>query len=163
MSLKLHTIKPAKGATKKRKRIGRGNSSGHGTYSGRGQKGQKSRSGVSGLKRLGMRQMLQQIPKKRGFKSSKPKNQIVNINNINSNFKDNDEISPKILLKIGLIGKIQLPVKILGESELKIKGLKFKDVKISKSVKKQIEKMDGKLEVTCLRRQARTGKQKSKK
>ncbi|MCG2701107.1 50S ribosomal protein L15, partial [Candidatus Parcubacteria bacterium] len=45
MSLSLHTIKPAKGATKKRKRIGRGNASGTGTYSGRGLKGQKSRSG----------------------------------------------------------------------------------------------------------------------
>ncbi len=144
MSLKLHTIKPSRGATRKRKRIGRGNASGHGTYSGRGQKGQKSRSGVSGLKRVGMKQMLRQIPKKRGFKSDKPKNQVVSTSDINSNFKDNSEVNPRILLKKGLIGKIKLPVKILGNKELKLKGLKFKDVKMSESVKKQIEGRDKK-------------------
>jgi len=139
MSLRLHTIKPSRGAIKKRKRIGRGNASGSGTYSGRGQKGQKSRSGVSGLKRLGMKQMLRQVPKLRGFKSNKPKNQAVNINDINSNFKNNDEINPRTLLKKGLIGKIKLPIKILGKGELKLKGLRFEEVKMSESVKKQLK------------------------
>jgi large subunit ribosomal protein L15 len=54
--LTLNSIKKAKGSAKGRKRVGRGNASGHGTYSTRGLKGQKSRSGVSGLKRLGMKQ-----------------------------------------------------------------------------------------------------------
>ncbi|MCK4554160.1 hypothetical protein KAU19_04310, partial [Candidatus Parcubacteria bacterium] len=68
--LRLHNIKPNKKAVKKRKRVGRGNASGHGTYSGRGIKGQRSRSGgKSGLKRLGMKMILRNIPKKRGFKS----------------------------------------------------------------------------------------------
>ena len=87
--LSLHTIKPNKGETKKRKRVGRGNASGHGTYSGRGQKGQRSRSGgKSGLKRKGMKQILLQTPKLRGFKSDKPKNQVINLVDINKNFKE---------------------------------------------------------------------------
>jgi large subunit ribosomal protein L15 len=140
MSLYLHTIKPAKGATRKSKRVGRGNASGHGTYSGRGLKGQKSRSGVSGLKRLGMRQVLLKTPKKRGFKSDKPKNQILNITDINKYFKDNDIITPKDLHNKGLIDNIKLGVKILGNGELKLKNLQFKGIKISQSVKEQIEK-----------------------
>ena len=138
MSLSLHTIGPNKGATKKRKRVGRGNSSGHGTYSGRGQKGQKSRSGVSGLKRLGMKKQLLQIPKVRGFKSKKPKNQVVSLIQIDNNFKDGATITPKSLLAKKLIGTIKLPVKILGGG-LKIKDVKFKGVKVSESVKKQVE------------------------
>jgi len=138
MSLALHTIKPAKGAIKKRKRVGRGNSSGRGTYSGRGLKGQKSRSGVSGLKRLGMKQMLLQTPKKRGFKSDKPKNQVVNLDLINKHFKDGERVNPKSLLRKGLIAKIKLPVKILGKGELKVKNLQFENVKMSESVKEKL-------------------------
>ena len=66
MALSLHTIKKPKANSKKRKRIGRGNASGHGTYAGKGQKGQNARSGVSGLKRKGMKQVLLRTPKKRG-------------------------------------------------------------------------------------------------
>jgi large subunit ribosomal protein L15 len=138
MALTLHNIRANKGAKKKRKRVGRGNASGHGTYSTRGQKGQKSRSGVSGLKKLGMRQKLLQVPKLRGFKSAKPKNQVVNLADINNNFKDGSVITPKDLLAKGLIGTIKLPVKILGNGVLKLKDVKFSEMKVSDSVKKQI-------------------------
>ncbi|MDP3042839.1 MAG: 50S ribosomal protein L15 [bacterium] len=139
MTLRLHTIKPAKGSTKKRKRVGRGNASGHGTYSGRGLKGQKSRSGgKNGLKRLGMKTTLLNIPKKRGFKSQKPKNQAVNLASINKYFKDGDVVNPQNLLKAGLIGAAKSSVKILGKGELKLKNVKFEGVKMSGSVKNQI-------------------------
>ncbi len=144
MTLSLHTIKPAKGSKKKRKRVGRGNASGHGTYSTRGLKGQKARSGVSNLKRLGMKMTLMRTPKKRGFKSLKPKDHVVNLILINDNFKDGETVNPKILLKRGLIDNIRLGVKILGNGELRLKGLKFEDVKISESAKAQIEKNGGK-------------------
>ena len=140
MPLSLHNISPNKGATKKRKRVGRGNSSGHGTYSGRGQKGQKSRSGVTGLKRLGMKKQLLQIPKTRGFKSGKPANQVISLDQISNNFKDGAIITPKSLLTRKLIGTMKLPVKILGGGELKIKDVKFERVRVSESVKKQIGK-----------------------
>lgn len=140
MTLSLDNIKKNKGAATKRKRVGRGNASGHGTYSTRGQKGQKSRSGVSGLKRLGMKSRLLQIPKIRGFKSKKPKNQIVNLDVISDHFKDRDVVSPQTLFNKGLIGARELPVKILGQGELKVKDIKFSGVKISKTVQGQIGK-----------------------
>lgn len=144
--LSLHTIKPNKGATKKRKRVGRGNASGHGTYSGRGLKGQKSRSGgKSGLKRKGMKNILLQTPKLRGFKSDKPKNQVVNIFDINNNFKDKDAVNPSTLMKNNLIANTKDPIKILGKGDLKIKNLTVEGVKMSESVKSQIEKNGGKI------------------
>ncbi len=143
MTLSLHTIKPAKGATGKRKRVGRGNASGHGTYSGRGLKGQKSRSGVSGLKRLGMKQVTLRTPKKRGFKSQKPKNQVVNLSDVNEYFKEGATVNPASLSKHGLFDAAKGPVKVLGKGELTIKKLQFQNVKVSESAKTQIEKMDG--------------------
>ncbi|PIR13476.1 50S ribosomal protein L15 [Candidatus Falkowbacteria bacterium CG11_big_fil_rev_8_21_14_0_20_39_10] len=144
MTLSLHTIKKSGAVKKKRKRIGRGNASGHGTYSGRGQKGQKSRAGVSRLKlkKIGAkrgRSAWRGVPKLRGFKSDKPQNQVVKIIDINKNFKDNEIVNPKILLKKGIIDRIELPIKILGKGKLTVKGLKFEGVKMSEGVRKNIE------------------------
>jgi len=144
MSLLLHTIKKDRGTSQKRKRIGRGNASGTGTYSGKGLKGQRSRSGVSNLKRLGMRQTLLRTPKKRGFTSLKPKDQVINIVDVNKFFKENEAVNPKTLLKKGLISDTLLGVKLLGKGELTVKGLQFSEMKVSDSVKAQIEKMGGK-------------------
>jgi large subunit ribosomal protein L15 len=136
--LAINNIKPASGSKKLRKRIGRGNASGHGTYSGKGQKGQKSRSGVSNLKRLGMKQQLLQTPKLRGFKSMKPKNQVLNVEIINQHFKDKEIVSPDTLFKKKLIKKIDKPVKILGKEKLKVK-VKFDQVLFNQSIKEQIK------------------------
>ena len=136
--LSLNEIKSAKGAIKKKKRVGRGNASGHGTYSTRGLKGQKSRSGVSGLKRLGMKKQLLQIPKSRGFNSLQPKNQVVSVKDINNNFKDGDVVNPAILLEKGLIKKTDAPVKVLGKEKLTVK-VSFAGVKASASVSSQIK------------------------
>ncbi len=139
MSISLNNIKkPAK--QKSRKRIGRGNASGSGTYSGRGQKGQNSRAGVSNLKRLGMKARLMQIPKVRGFKSHRPKNQVISVELINGNFKDNDTVNPQILEEKKLIKTAKEPVKILGKETLKLKGLKFEKIKMSATLKEQLEK-----------------------
>jgi large subunit ribosomal protein L15 len=136
--LSLNTIKRAKGSSKKRKRVGRGDSSGHGTYSTRGLKGQKSRSGVSGLKKLGMRAQLLQIPKSRGFRSLNPKNQVVSVKAINSHFKDNEIVSAASLFEKKLIGSLNAPVKILGKEKLTVK-VKFEKIKMSAGVKDQIK------------------------
>lgn len=145
MTLSLHTIKKSKTATKTRKRIGRGNASGTGTYAGKGLKGQNSRSGVSGLKKLGMRQVLLRTPKKKGFTSLKAKAQVVNLTLINTNFKKGEEISPITLFKKGLVGSSSVRVKILGNGKLEISGLKFKNVLISQSAKDQIVKLKGEI------------------
>jgi len=135
MAIELSTIKKSKGALKKRKIVGRGNSSGHGTYSTKGLKGQRARKGVSNLKRLGMKKQLLQIPKVRGFKSLYPKNVAISIATINENFKDNDKVNPQTLLEKGLIKDVKAPVKILGKDSLTLKGLEFSGVKMSESVK----------------------------
>jgi large subunit ribosomal protein L15 len=135
--LSLNNIKRSLGATHKKKRVGRGNASGHGTYSTRGLKGQKSRSGVSGLKRLGMRKQLLQTPKLRGFVSHRPKNQIIAVTAINKNFKDGDVVNAESLFQKNLIKDIAAPVKILGKEKLAVK-VKFEKVGMSATVKGQI-------------------------
>ena len=146
MSLSLSNIKPARNSSRSKKRIGRGNASGHGTYSTRGIKGQRSRTGGSNkLKRLGFKKILAQTPKNRGFKSDKPKNQVVNIDDLNKNFTDNSKIDAASLLKANLINSPAEPIKILGQGELKLKGLEFKRIKLSQSAKQQIEKLGGKI------------------
>jgi len=135
--LSLNSIKKGKGSTKKTKRVGRGNASGHGTYSTRGLKGQNARSGVSNLKRLGMKQQLLQTPKHRGFKSLNDKNQVVSIEDINNNFKDGDKVCPKCLAEKDLIASDKKPVKILGKEKLSVK-VTFEKVKMSSSLAEQV-------------------------
>jgi len=138
MSIELHKIKKSRGGLQKRKRVGRGNASGHGTTATKGQKGQRARKGVSNLKRLGMKKQLLQIPKSRGFRSLQPKNQVVSMIAINKNFKDNEELNPQTLAAKGLINDPEAPVKILGKEPLTVKGLKISKIKMSASVKKQL-------------------------
>lgn len=135
--LSLNTITQSRGRAQKRKRVGRGNASGHGTYSTRGIKGQKSRSGVSGLKRLGLKKQLLQIPKARGFRSLQPKNQVVSVQTINRHFKDDEVVSAASLRAKKLIASSSRPVKILGKEKLTVK-VKFENIKMSAGVKSQI-------------------------
>ena len=135
--LTLNSIKKAKGTAKGKKRVGRGNASGHGTYSTRGLKGQKCRSGVSGLKLLGMKQQLLQTPKSRGFKSAKPKNQVLSLKDINNNFKDGENVTPESLAAKKLISSASLPVKILGKKEKLTVKVKFAGIKMSVGAQEQ--------------------------
>lgn len=140
MVVTLNNLKQNKGAKKTRKRVGRGNSAGQGTYSGRGLKGQNARAGVSNLKRLGMKQVLLRTPKLRGMKSSKPKAQPVNLTSLNKFYKSKDVVGPKSLLKHGLISSAERPVKILSKGDLKVEGLVFKGVAFSAAAKEKAEK-----------------------
>lgn len=140
--MQLHQIS-AKTKQKNRKRIGRGGK--RGTFSGRGVKGQKSRAGTR--IRPAWRDILKQLPKKRGFKfkSIYLKPVAVNIADLDENFRSGEIISPKSLLEKGLIVKIKnrLPeVKILGEGETK-KKFTIRDCLISQSAKEKIEKVGG--------------------
>ncbi|NCN07155.1 50S ribosomal protein L15 [Candidatus Falkowbacteria bacterium] len=144
MNLTLSNLKPAKGSTKRRKRVGRGGK--RGTYSGKGLKGQKARSGVSGLKALGFKQTLQRTPKLRGFKSLKAKMAIVNLSDLDKLFKDGDKIAPKDLIKAGLIESAKSGVKVLGFGQLS-KKLEVTVNAFSNSAKEAIEKAGGKAEI----------------
>lgn len=136
--MQLHELKP-KHKSKKPKRIGRGGK--RGTYSGRGVKGQKARAGRG--PRPAMRDIIKKIPKKRGyrFKSIKKKPQIVNLKDLEKQYKSGEKVTPETLLEKGLISKIKgkMPeVKILGKGKL-TKKLTVEGCLMSKSVEKALK------------------------
>ena len=144
--LKLSTLKPYRGATKKRKVVGRGVGSGHGTFSGRGAKGQRARSGSSipvGFEG-GRMPLHRQLPKRRGFTSRNPKAVVLNLDELSENFQNGEMVNPKVLLNKGLIKSQSDEIKILSEGELK-KTLNFEKVLVSNSAKEKIEKAGGKI------------------
>ena len=141
MALSLHQLHPAKGSKKSPKRVGRGLGS-TGSYSGRGVKGQGARSGVSGLKLKGLRQIMLKIPKRRGFQSGQPKPSVVNLGKINKSFPDGAVVTPKALLKINLVSHIESGVKILADGEL-TKKFQFKGCQTSATAKAKIEQAGG--------------------
>jgi len=145
--MKLHELRPAKGAVKNRKRIGRGTGSGTGTTAGRGSNGQNSRSG-GGVRpgfEGGQMPLFRRIPK-RGFRNrNKVEWTIVNIETLNA-FENGTEITPALLLEAGIIKKTNDGVKILGNGELN-KKLNIKANKFTKSALEKIEAAGGKAEV----------------
>ena len=141
--MQLHELKPTH-KSKTKKRIGRGGK--RGTYSGRGMKGQKSRSGAKKKPGFegGKTPLWRQIAKLKGFKSIHPKKETVNVGQLNKKFSDGDVITPKKLQKAGLIDNIKTGVKILSDGDLS-KKLEIKDCFVSKIAKEKIEKAGGKV------------------
>lgn len=142
--MKLSELKP-KIPRKRRRRLGRGEGSGSGKTSGRGHKGQKSRSGAKiriGFEG-GQMPLMRRIPK-RGFKNIASKNyQIVNLNALDKFGKD-EAVTPKILKEKNLIASESKLVKILGKGNL-TKVLRVSAQAFSKSAKEKIEKIGGKI------------------
>src|SRR5512144_1456505 len=105
--LGLHNLKPAKGAVKNKKRVGRGPGSGHGKTAGRGHKGQKSRSGYASRPGFEGGQMpLQRRLPKRGFTNIFKKQWIeISLAKIEASFNAGDEVTPELLHERGLIKK----------------------------------------------------------
>jgi len=141
MSFRLHNIGTKR---KARKRLGRGNSSGHGTYSGKGQKGQRARSGgKSGLKLFGFRRTLLSTPKIKGMKPHL-KAQVVLLSSLEKSFSDGDQITPGALLAKKLIRATWPTVKILASGHDKFtKKLDVADCRVSAAAKVLIEKAGG--------------------
>jgi large subunit ribosomal protein L15 len=140
-------LHPATGAKKATKRFGRGYGSGHGACSGRGNKGQKSRSGHDIPKGFegGQIPLTKRLPQKRGFTNIfKIKYNLVSLQSLNV-FKSGSEITPEKLLEAGLIKALQQPIKILANGELK-HPLVVKVNKFSENAKAKIEKIGGKAE-----------------
>ena len=144
--MNLADLAPAPGSRKKRKRVGRGPGSGHGKTSCRGHKGQNSRSG-GGVKPgfEGGQMPLQRRLPKRGFTNIFQKTfSIVNVSSLEK--LEETEITPEVLIKEGLVRKIQDGVKILGNGEL-TKAVTVKAHAFSASAKAKIEKAKGTAEV----------------
>lgn len=140
-------LKPASGAKHSKKRVGRGLGSGHGTFSGRGCKGDKSRSG--GSVRIGweggQNPIIQRLPRKRGFTNIfKTEYSIINIGSLNV-FEANTEVIPETMLKAGLIKTLNKPVKILANGEID-RPLVIKVSKFSSSAEKKITAAGGRIE-----------------
>ncbi|MCD4749252.1 MAG: 50S ribosomal protein L15 [Thermoanaerobaculales bacterium] len=118
--MELHNLRPAAGAKKGRKRVGRGPGSGNGKTAGRGHKGQKSRSGYS--RRYGFEggqmPLVRRIPK-RGFTNIfRVEFQVVNMRDLERVFADGDEVNPSTMVEKGLIRSGKQPVKVLATGEL---------------------------------------------
>ena len=146
--MKLNDIKDNIGSTKSRKRVGRGIGSGTGKTSGKGHKGQKSRSGVSIKGFEGGQMPIHRRLPKRGFTN---KNRInyteLNLDNIQK-LIDNKKIDPKktisykTLLGLGLVKSKKSKIKILGKGDIKVK-IDIEVSAFSKSAKDSIEKNGG--------------------
>ena len=128
--------------------MGRGDASGHGSYSGRGMKGQKSRSGTS--VRLGFEggqlPLIKGLPMKRGFTNIfKKRYHLVKVEVLNG-FPGDSEVTPQRLLEMGYLGSLKYPVKILGNGEITV-PLKVSAHKFSRPARDKIEAAGGRAEV----------------
>ncbi len=146
--MQLTDLRPAKGASKRRKIVGRGHGSGHGHTACRGMKGQNSRSG-GGVKpgfEGGQMPLARRLPK-RGFTSRTKNNYaVVNLDQLENNFQANAEITPQALRDKKIIDNVLDGVKILGRGEIK-KTLTVKTHACSTKAKEMIEKAGGKVEI----------------
>lgn len=147
--MKLHSLKPAKGATHKEKRLGRGEASGKGGTSTKGNKGGQSRAGYkSKMAHEGGQMPIQRRLPKRGFKNiNRIEFKVINLGQIDhySEKYDIKEFSPENLYINGLIGQFD-SIKILGNGEVK-GSYTFKVNAVSKKAKEAIEASGGTVEI----------------
>ena len=144
MTLSLNNLRPAKGSTHKKKRLGRGPGTGLGKTAGRGEKGQKSRSGYSSKIGFegGQMPLHRRLPK-RGFTNIFKKQWIeVSLEALEKGFAANDEITPELLHRRGIIKKAKHDIVVLGNGEV-TKALKVSAHRFTKSAKEKIEKAGG--------------------
>ena len=146
--MKLHELSTVEGSTHRRKVVGRGPGSGHGKTSGRGEKGQKARSGgsVAPWFEGGQTPLYKRLPR-RGFTNARfaTRYAIVNVGDLNR-FKDGETVTPELLKESGLVKKELNGIKVLGngtlEKKLTVKANVFTNAAIAK-----IEEMGGTTEV----------------
>lgn len=140
--MRLHDLKPAPGAHRERKRLGRGNATGQGTTAGKGTKGEKARSG--GLKAgfRGMSSRNARMPKRRGFTNpNKIVFQVVNLSDLEA-LEPGQPVTAESLLAAGLVSSARRPVKILGKGEI-TRAFDVQDVAMSASARAKIEAAGG--------------------
>ncbi len=143
--MRLHDLKPTPGSKRPKKRLGKGESSGLGKTSGKGHKGQKSRSGASIRPSFegGQMPLNRRLPK-RGFNNAQFKTNYatVNVSTLEERFEDGAEVTEASLRELGLIKGVCDAVKIMGDGELS-KKLSVVAEKFTASAKEKIEKAGG--------------------
>ena len=145
--LSINTLKPARGANRKNKRVGRGMGSGHGKTAARGYKGQLSRSGSSMRPGFegGQMPLHRRLPK-RGFNNIFRKEYLsINLEKL-AGFEAGSTVDPEILKSQGLIKNVRDGLKVLGVGELQ-RALHVRAHKFSKSAAEKIQKAGGTIEV----------------
>ena len=146
--MKLHELNKVEGSTHRRKVVGRGPGSGHGKTSGRGEKGQKARSGggVHIWFEGGQTPLYKRLPR-RGFSNARfaTKYAVVNVSDLNR-FKDGEVVTPELLIESGLVKKELNGIKILGNGTLE-KKLTVKANRFSSAAVTKIESAGGTAEV----------------
>jgi large subunit ribosomal protein L15 len=142
--MRLSDVRPPKGANKDRKRVGRGHGSGSVKTAGRGQKGQKSRSGGNVPARFmgGQTPIHQQLPYKRGFTNIwKTRYNLLNLEQLGT-IEGDEDLTPETLHEMGLLRDAEKPLKILGDGELS-KAIRISAHKVSESARQKIEAAGG--------------------
>jgi large subunit ribosomal protein L15 len=146
--MKLHDLKPRKGARKSRKRVGRGISAGQGKTAGRGMKGQRARTGSGGklYHQGGSLPLFRRLPFKRGFTNFRRVEWAeVNLELLDG-FPADSEVTPETLLNAGLIKNLNKPVVLLGRGEVDV-PLNIRLHRISRGAQTAIEAAGGTVEV----------------
>ena len=144
MAISLNNLRPAEGSTHKKKRVGRGPGSGLGKTAGRGEKGQKSRSGYSRKVGFegGQMPLHRRLPK-RGFTNIFKKRWLeVSLAALDQHFQPNEEITPELLHERGIIKKARYDVVVLGNGDLS-KALRVSAHRFTRSAREKIEKAGG--------------------
>ena len=142
--MQAHQLKPPAGAKHAKKRIGRGNAAGQGTYSGRGLKGQKARAGNKPRRFFegGQTRLFKKLPGRRGFRNPfRVEYQPVNLDDLQK-FDDGGEVTPELLKEKGILRSIRMPVKILASGEL-TKQLSVTAHRFSLAAREKIEAAGG--------------------
>jgi len=140
-------LSPALGSKRRRKRVGRGDGSGHGTYSGRGCKGQKSRSGYKMSRGFegGQLPLIRRLPRKRGFTNIfRTEYSIVNVGKL-SMFEAGSEVTPERLVVAGVVKSLRHPIKVLAEGDIN-HPLVVKANRFSAAARAKIEAAGGEVE-----------------
>ena len=148
MSMDLSKLGPPKGATKRKKRIGRGEGSGTGVTAGRGHKGQKSRSGYKSKRGFegGQMPIHRRLPK-RGFHNPfRVEYAVVNLDTLSDRFEDGTEVTPELLRERRIVRESRALIKVLARGEIS-KKLTVKAHKFSATAREAITATGGAVEV----------------
>jgi large subunit ribosomal protein L15 len=143
----LHSLKPAPGSKKRRKRVGRGIGSGHGKTAGRGTKGQKARDTIPPRFEGGQTPIHRRLPVRVGFKNiNRTEYAIVNVGTLAARFQPNDEITPQRLLERRIIRKLKDGLKVLGAGEITF-PITVHAHAVSQSARAKIEAAGGQVKI----------------
>jgi large subunit ribosomal protein L15 len=144
--VKLHHLRPAEGAVRKRRRVGRGRAAGQGKTAGRGTKGYNAKHNPKPGFEGGQMPLQRRIPKLKGFTNpNRVEYAVVNVDKLGQAFEAGTEVTPDLLRQRGMV-RASLPVKVLGQGDLD-RALTVRAHAVSSSARAKIEQAGGEVEI----------------